>query len=111
MEMRKKGTTSEPPEILSDLESSQIHGWARAKYRGLTALEIRELIEECLDWHRANGKGRVDWIATCRNWIRKEMRYKRERARAVSQAKPQAKVSESAPGRLLDLVDRIGKRA
>ena len=30
----------------------------------------RELLDECMDWHRANGVLRSDWPATVRNWFR-----------------------------------------
>ena len=26
-----------------------------------------------MDWHRANGRRRVDWQATARNWLRKSV--------------------------------------
>lgn len=109
--MKKQETP--PPEALSDAEMASLQIWARAKYKGLITVEIRELIEECLDWHRANGRGRVDWIATCRNWIRKEQRFKRNRMRGQNHvdeanAKRQA-LKDAAP--VLDLfASRIGRK-
>jgi hypothetical protein len=38
---------------------------------GLSPEQARRELDACVDWHRANGRRRVDWQATARNWLRK----------------------------------------
>jgi hypothetical protein len=44
---------------------------AVAQEVGLSAAQARRELDACLDWHRANGRRRVDWQATARNWLRR----------------------------------------
>ena len=44
---------------------------AVAREAGLSAEQARRELDACVDWHRANGRRRVDWQATARNWLRK----------------------------------------
>jgi DNA-binding transcriptional ArsR family regulator len=44
---------------------------AIAREVGLSAEQARRELDACVDWHRANGRRRVDWQATARNWLRK----------------------------------------
>ena len=44
---------------------------AVAREAGLSAEQARRELDACLDWHRANGRRRVDWQATARNWLRR----------------------------------------
>jgi len=44
---------------------------ALAREAGLSAEQARRELDACVDWHRANGRRRVDWQATARNWLRK----------------------------------------
>ncbi len=107
---KSKGVKTPPPDSIGELESTRIALWARQEYRGLTGQEIREFIEECLDWHRANGIWRVEWPATCRNWIRNGVRFKRDRTRIQQQEKPKPRTPPNAFAQVESLLDRIGKR-
>lgn len=49
-----------------------------------------DLAEECLDWHRANGVKRVDWIATWRNWCRQNRRFQAQREGVTDKRKQDA---------------------
>jgi len=44
---------------------------AVAREAGLSAEQARRELDACVDWHRVNGRRRVDWQATARNWLRK----------------------------------------
>ena len=37
-----------------------------------------EIMAEMADWARATGARSADWIATSRNWIRRERRFQRQ---------------------------------
>lgn len=105
-----RGTKTEAPEGLTEIDAQRMLLWARSQYKGITSRDVRELTEECFDWHRANGKQRVDWVATVRNWIRKEQRFQRNRARVRTQEQHRFRVSESAPAEVLSMVDRLADR-
>jgi hypothetical protein len=64
-----------------DLDSDQkraLRDWvvAPASRSGLERPDLvgrlRSLVSACLDHHRAKGNLHVDWVATCRTWIRNE---------------------------------------
>ena len=74
---------TEPPEALSDAARIELHEWCRVTFgHALTTADLDDLSAECFDWYRANGKRRKDWVATVRNWIRKELRMRRERTQS-----------------------------
>ena len=62
--------TSAPPELPPE-QMGQLRVWCHSKMPSLLP-RLDDLVERCLDWHRAEGRKRVDWVATCRNWLRKE---------------------------------------
>lgn len=39
----------------------------------------RTLVAECLAWHEGNGRWRVNWVATCFQWIAKHHRDAQDR--------------------------------
>jgi len=68
-----------PPEDLTIPEKNLILHWHRKKWphhfnrdSNRKAFIVNE-IDSCLDWHRAEGRTRVDYVAAVRNWIRKSM--------------------------------------
>lgn len=78
---RHRTVKSEPP---SDLDSEQklaLLAWVRSKHPALEP-RLRDLVDACLDYHRANGNHKADWLATCQTWIRNEAegRFGRQRA-------------------------------
>lgn len=86
MRRRHTGEPTRAPDALSRQEFKRVKLWARERFPRLASFELVDLIEECLDWHRSEGRLKVDWVATCRNWVRKEMRWRgiRERRAANS---------------------------
>jgi hypothetical protein len=46
---------------------------------GMDRRAVEDQLEQCLDWHRANGKSRTDWQATYRNWLKKSVEYQTKR--------------------------------
>jgi DNA-binding transcriptional ArsR family regulator len=62
----RQGGTAVPNRI--DLDDRLL---AIAREAGLSAEQARRELDACVDWHRANGRRRVDWQATARNWLRK----------------------------------------
>ena len=62
----RQGGTAVPDRI--DLDDRLL---AIAREAGLSAEQAQRELDACVDWHRANGRRRVDWQATARNWLRK----------------------------------------
>ena len=62
----RQGGTAVPNRI--DLDDRLL---AIAREAGLSAEQAQRELDACVDWHRANGRRRVDWQATARNWLRK----------------------------------------
>ena len=69
---------SAPPEDLSIEEKKRLVTWS-AKHRdpavkraGKDMRWLGNAVEACLDWHRAAGKRKKDWVATCRVWIARD---------------------------------------
>lgn len=66
------------PDALSPEEMAELRRWAeervpwlsRAAFGSVRTLE--SYVEEVLDWGRANGRSKASWVATCRNWIRRD---------------------------------------
>jgi hypothetical protein len=44
--------------------------------------KLRRILSECIDWHLSNGVRRKDWLATARNWVRRESDIGRSKATA-----------------------------
>jgi hypothetical protein len=64
------------PDDLSDEDKLALSVWCKAKHPELaTRARMRELVDACLDWHRANGRSCSSWLAACRGWIRREAKY------------------------------------
>ena len=59
-----------PPESL-DVTAAMLKWFESKRFPGDPA----ELAEEMLDWHRANGEKKLDWVATWRNWCRQNQRF------------------------------------
>lgn len=89
------GGKSEAPLGLSASGVQALAEWAREAYPALTRADLEEQVAACLDWHRANGKRRTDWMATLRNWVRKEERIRRERAQARIGARTALRIDKS----------------
>jgi hypothetical protein len=77
---RKRATP--PPERIEVTDSLLTLGQSL----GLDRLTVEHELAACLDWHRANGKARVDWLATARNWLRKAKQLNGSRRAAPSAA-------------------------
>ena len=83
--MRRK-SLSDPPEQLTQADRDGLVKWLHAEIKaGRLPRHFgkkprpRVLLEECLDWHRMNGRQRHDWPATVRNWFRKAAQFEVER--------------------------------
>lgn len=61
----KKSTETEAPDLL-EADAATV----TAALKLSTVWESHW--EDCRDWHRANGKKKVDWNATLRNWMKRE---------------------------------------
>lgn len=71
---RKRGEQrglTDAPERLSDEQRAALHAWCAGKRQELLP-QLEDLEEACLDYYRSRGKRHRDWVATVRNWIRKE---------------------------------------
>jgi hypothetical protein len=64
------------PDDLSDEDKIALMVWCKQKHPELAGkARLRELVDACLDWHRANGRSCSSWLAACRGWIRREVKY------------------------------------
>jgi hypothetical protein len=64
---------TEAPDDLDDADKMALMIWCREKYPQFSERKtLRDLVDSCLDWHRAEGKLRRSWLAACRWWIRKQ---------------------------------------
>ena len=68
-----------PPDEFTLDERNTVLRWHRQRWphHFKTGLDRQHFLTMemamCLDWHRAEGKTRVDYVAAVRNWIRKSM--------------------------------------
>jgi DNA-binding transcriptional ArsR family regulator len=83
---------------------------AVAREVGLSTEQARRELDACLDWHRANGRRRVDWQATARNWLRKAAQIGQQRASAAP-APGSALPRPTDHGAWQTAADRYGLRA
>lgn len=111
-----------PPESLSAAERRLILKWASShsdqeiRRYGANEAFIDSTIKKCLDYHRSRGKSawKADYVASCRNWIRRECEWgmapapKRaaekiinleESAREIENGRVQRCVFEREPGK------------
>jgi anti-sigma factor RsiW len=63
----KELTPGERFELEAWLTSHPEHQWASKR--------LDSVIEECLDHFRGTGELGYDWVATCRNWIRRAPQF------------------------------------
>ena len=69
----KKGSSmvrrrpTDPPKRLSDEERLEI-----AENLDVSLAYVVDCEQTCFDWALSNGKQKVNWLATVRNWIRRE---------------------------------------
>ena len=47
--------------------------WAEQEFGIKNTQWLQRQVDACLDWARANGKKKLDWPATIRNWVRSEV--------------------------------------
>lgn len=68
---RSKRTRSERmpvPEDLSLEDKRALKAWAQHK-EPWAVPKLRELVDDCLQWHRAEGKTRASYYIACQRWI------------------------------------------
>lgn len=70
---------SEPPDALSEAELGALVSWT-CEAEPSQAHRVEALVQECLDHFRGEGKKKHDWVATCRNWIRRDRQYREQRS-------------------------------
>lgn len=79
---RSRAATKTPaPDALAAEELADVKRWCLASLPE-QANRVPELVVECLDHFRATGKLMADWKATARNWIRRDLKYRKERGGA-----------------------------
>lgn len=99
----KRTPETDPPETLTEEQFEELEAWARREMPG-EATAVRYHVSMCLDHFR--GTRRADWIATCRNWIRRAPQMRRPGA------KPPPQRSTSAPSKashadLIEAAERL----
>ena len=82
---RKQGAARQastpPPDALSSDDLNALLEWT-CDAEPTQAHRVEALVQECLDHFRGEGKKKQDWIATCRNWIRRDRQYREQRGGA-----------------------------
>ena len=77
---RKSPGTRAPDELGAEAIQA-LEQWTRENLPS-ELIHVRAHIDACLDHFRAKGQPMVDWVATCRNWIRRSPEMRRPGARA-----------------------------
>lgn len=105
---------TDPPEDLTAEDKKALGAWCAEKfpqYRYRKVGGIRDLVDDCLDWHREQ-KGRKrqkrNWRIACQRWIRKQAKMDYDFACKYPSEKPQYNVrSRSDKGfeKLADVID------
>lgn len=72
----RRAPRTDPPDELSAEQWAQLADWVRRK-EPWAAAELEDLVERCLDHHRAHGNLLVNWVAACRLWVRNERAWRR----------------------------------
>ena len=90
--MAGKAKTHAPEELTPD-QKRRLWKWVQGKYTWLTAEQVREEVEACLEFHQSKGNLYVDWVKVCQTWIRR--RLKEERGLAPPPASTLAAVPRS----------------
>ena len=75
----KAERSTRAPERLTDEQLSRVTAWVELKHPWLEGQPKRQadLIDACLDHHRAKGSTSTDWVLNVRNWIRNEVKFGR----------------------------------
>jgi hypothetical protein len=73
---RRRRPCTETPDDLSPEQWAALDRWARER-EPWAAMSLSDLVEACLDHHRAVGNEMADWVAACRTWIRNERLWRR----------------------------------
>jgi hypothetical protein len=102
------------PEKLSNDDYAGLAAWCLGSEPWAYGPRMTKLVLECLDWHRAQGSLKADWVATCRTWIRNEAKRNpslrsyapppAHKARAIEKASPGAKA------KLDEIVSGLGRK-
>jgi hypothetical protein len=124
--LKRHGVETAPPEALTTeqrkqlalrLESNLPQYYPRTWPKDAQQ-RARQLVAECLAWHEANGRWRINWVATCFQWISKHHRFQSERKAEYREREYPQERRDSGPqgelvpiGNVFSIVDRIaGKR-
>lgn len=68
---RRPAARTRAPDALTAEQLEKLRAWCAEKQPAHLG-QLEQLVEAALDWHRANGSLKADWIATMRTWIRKQ---------------------------------------
>jgi len=71
----KRNQLTDPPDDLPEETIADLATWA--KNGGLRF--DREMVEACLDFHRAKGNRYKDWTAAVRTWARNQAKFEKDR--------------------------------
>ena len=90
------------PDDLSAEEKLKLRAWVDSGSCpvDLAGRELKLLVDTCLDHYRAlgNPKKYKDWLAVCRNWIRREYKFAQQRHSKVALEMPRERRSPSTEG-------------
>ena len=74
---RHRRAETDPPEDLTEGERRALLAWARSEVKAgklphalSGGRKLREIVDETLDYHRAEGNLKADWLAVVRNRVR-----------------------------------------
>lgn len=65
---------TDPPQELSREEKLDVQHWISERHPRLLTRPrlIADMWEYLVDWHLENGKQKINWASTLKNWIRRE---------------------------------------
>src|SRR3990167_5486384 len=66
---RARSEKTQPPRDLSLEDKRALKDWAQRE-EPWAVPKLRELVDEMLGWHRAEGRSRVSWYAAAQNWVK-----------------------------------------
>lgn len=72
---RRARAKTEAPEQLASEDWDRLSDWVM-EHEPWAAVELRAMVDQCLDHFRGRGVRMADWVAVARNWVRNErIRY------------------------------------
>lgn len=70
----KRARRTEAPSDLSVQQARELWVWKQQKYPWMTKAQVRDAVNDCLEYHAARGSLWADWKLVCMRWIRENVK-------------------------------------